>query len=123
MRNERVVFGFFILLALTLNVSFVYGDLDSPAYHNKFELFAAFLVSLACTVLKLGDRSDLGALMLATSLVADVQLLCAIAVWTFNVGMLDSETMAMIVSFAVGALVANVVSVILMTIEAATLRR
>ena len=62
-------------------------------------------------------------MLLATSLVADVQLLCAIFAWTFSISLLESSTMATIVSFTAGALVANLVSVILVVIEAATLRR
>ena len=72
MSSERVWFRFFILLALTLNVGFVYGDIDNPIHHDKIELFLAFVVSLICTILKFGDRSYMGALLLATSLVADV---------------------------------------------------
>lgn len=123
MRSERLWFSFFILLALTLNFGFVYGDIGNPDHHHKFELFFTFLVSLICTVIKFGDRTHLGSLLLATSLVADLQLLLAVLVWTFSVGPLDGNKMATIVSFAVGALVANVISVTLMVIEAASLRR
>ncbi len=123
MRSERVWFGFFILLALTLNFGFVYGDINIPEHHDKIELYLAFIVSVVSTVLKLGDRSQLGALLLATSLVADAQLLIAIGVWTFSVGLLDGSTIATIVSFTAGACVANIVSVVLIVIEAATLRR
>ena len=73
MRSERVWFGFFVILALTLNFGFVYGDISNPEHHDKLELFFAFIVSVVCTILKFGDRSHLGSLMLATSLVADVQ--------------------------------------------------
>ena len=52
MSSERVWFRFFILLALTLNVGFVYGDIDNPIHHDKIELFLAFVVSLICTILK-----------------------------------------------------------------------
>jgi Ca2+/H+ antiporter, TMEM165/GDT1 family len=31
---EKVVFGFFILLAATLNFGFVYGDIANPLHHN-----------------------------------------------------------------------------------------
>ena len=123
MRSESVWFGFFILLALTLNFGFVYGDIDTPVHHDKIELFFAFVVSLVCTILKFGDRSHLGSLLLATSLVADVQLLCAIGVWTVSNVHPTGENMATIVSFTAGALVANIVSVVLIVIEAATLRR
>jgi len=94
MRSERVWFGFFVILALTLNFGFVYGDISNPEHHDKLELFFAFIVSVVCTILKFGDRSHLGSLMLATSLVADVQLLCAIFVWTFSVSLLEASTMA-----------------------------
>ena len=123
MRSERVWFGFFVILALTLNFGFVYGDVSNPEHHDKLELFFAFIVGVVCTILKFGARSHLGSLMLATSLVADVQLLGAIFAWTFSVSLLESSTMASIVSFTAGALLANLVSVILVVIEAATLRR
>ena len=122
MRSERLWFSFFILLALTLNFGFVYGDIGNPDHHHKFEWFFAFLVSLVCTIIKFGDRTHLGSLLLATSLVADVQLFLAVLVWTFSSGPLDGNGMATIVSFAVGALVANVISVTLMVIGAAGLR-
>ena len=77
MNLEKVVFGFFVLLAATLNFGFFIGDIDDPALHNVYELFAAVVVSLITTVLKFGDRTQLGAVHLATSLVADLQLLAA----------------------------------------------
>ena len=127
MNREKVVFGFFIILALTLNVGFVIGDIDNPAHHEVFELFLALVVSLICTVLKFGDRSHLGALLLATSLVADLQLIAAAVVWAYaeqisSLGMTDG-TMASIVSLAAGALVANVLSVVLLVVESASIRR
>lgn len=64
----------------------------------------------------------MGALLLATSLVADVQLLAAIVLWTFSTTV-GSAQIVTIVSLSVGAMVANLVSVVLVVIEAATLRR
>ncbi|MDO4776397.1 MAG: DUF6394 family protein [Cardiobacteriaceae bacterium] len=122
MSSERVWFRFFVLLALTLNVGFVYGDIDNPIHHDKIELFLAFVVSVVCTILKFGDRSYMGALLLATSLVADVQLFAAIMLWTFATTV-GSAQIVTIVSLSMGALVANLVSVVLVVIEAATLRR
>jgi hypothetical protein len=127
MNREKVVFGFFTILALTLNVGFVLGDIDNPAHHEVFELFLALVVSLICTVLKFGDRSHLGALLLATSLVADLQLIAAAVVWAYaeqisTLGVTEG-TMASIVSLAAGALVANVVSVVLLVVESASIRR
>ena len=40
MNLEKVVFGFFVLLALTVNFGFVIGDMDNPAHHHVFELYA-----------------------------------------------------------------------------------
>lgn len=123
MRSERLWFSFFILLALTLNFGFVYGDVSNPMYHEKLELFLTFIVSIVCTILKFGDRTQMGALLLATSLVSDVQLIAAGLVWTLHVGMIDGPAMATIVSLSAGALIANIVSVTLVVIETTSLRR
>ena len=70
MNLEKVIFGFFIVLALTLNFGFFIGDIDNPEHHHVMELFAVVIVNLIATVLKFGDRSQMGAVLLATSLVA-----------------------------------------------------
>ena len=70
MKLDKVVFAFFIVLALTLNFGFFVGEIDNPAHHDALELCAALAVSLIATVLKFGDRSPLGSVMLATSLAA-----------------------------------------------------
>lgn len=130
MNFEKVVFGFFVLLAATLNFGYVTGDIGLAAHHNVLELYAAVIVSIVATVLKLGDRTQMGAVHLATSLVADIQLILAAAsyVW-FTQGRgvapddLSMHAMSSVVSLALGALLANVVSVILMVIETANFRR
>ena len=66
-----------LLLAATLNFGFFIGDIANPDLHNVYELFAALAVSLIATVLKFGDRTQIGAVHLATSLVADLQLIAA----------------------------------------------
>ena len=81
MNLEKVIFGFFVLLAATLNFGFFIGDIADPELHNIYELFAALVVSLIATVLKFGDRTQIGAVHLATSLVADLQLIAAGVVW------------------------------------------
>jgi hypothetical protein len=81
MNLEKVVFGFFIILAMTLNFGFVFGDIDNPEHHHVHELFAAIVVNLIATVLKFGERTQIGAIHLASSLVADLQLLTAAGVW------------------------------------------
>ena len=127
MNLEKVVFGFFVLLAATLNFGFFIGDLDDPAVHNVYELFAAVVVNLIATVLKFGDRTQIGAVHLATSLVADLQLIAAALVWVYasrvaGDGLSPSETAA-VVSLSGGALMANVVSVILLLVETVNYHR
>jgi len=127
MNPEKVVFGFFIVLSLTLNFGFVIGDIDNPDHHHVWELFAVIVVNLIATVLKFGDRSQMGAVLLATSLVAILQLVTAALVWAMathagGAGMTPT-TMSSIVSLAAGAMIANVVSVVLLIIETVMLRR
>lgn len=123
----KVIFGFFILLAMTLNFGFFIGDIDNPDHHNVYELFAAIVVSLIATILKFGERTQIGAVLLAASLVADLQLIAAALVWAIAVHVLDvgltPAVMASIVSLSGGALLANVVSVVLLTVETVTLHR
>jgi hypothetical protein len=127
MNLEKVVFGFFVLLAATLNFGFFIGDIDDPAVHNVYELFAAVVVSLIATVLKFGDRTQIGAVHLATSLVADLQLLAAALVWGYaeyvSSAGLTPEAMASVVSLSAGALLANVVSVVLLVVETVSFQR
>ena len=127
MNPEKVVFGFFIVMALTLNFGFVIGDTGNPEHHHVYELVAAIFVNLVATILKFGDRSHVGALLLSTSLVADLQLFAAAIVWGIAVHIeqltLAGSVMSSIVSLAAGAMLANVVSVLLLVIETAFLRR
>ncbi|MDH4275255.1 MAG: DUF6394 family protein [Gammaproteobacteria bacterium] len=127
MNFEKVVFSFFIVLALSLNFGFFLGSMDNPDHHNVFELFATIVVNLITTVLKFGERTQIGAVLLATSLVADLELIAAACVWTYAVHIagtgLTPSTMVMIVSLAGGALLANAISVILLVIEMSYIRR
>jgi hypothetical protein len=124
---EKVVFGFFVVLAATLNFGFFIGDIQDPALHNKYELFAAVVVNLIATVLKFGDRTQIGAVHLATSLVADLQLIAAAlafgyAVYVSSEGLSAAAT-AGVVSLSGGALLANIVSVVLLVVETVSFRR
>lgn len=127
MNLEKVIFGFFIILAMTLNFSFVYGDIDNPDHHNLIEFFCVVVVNLIATTLKLGDRSQIGALLLATSLVADLQLIAATVIWTYAAHVAEAgpnpEALILIVSLSAGALMSNVVSVIVVVTETLMLRR
>ena len=127
MNLEKVVFGFFVMLAATLNFGFFVGDLDDPSLHNIYELFAAVVVNLVATLLKFGDRTQIGAVHLATSLVADLQLIAAALVWAYasriaGDGLTPAETAA-VVSLSGGALFANLVSVVLLVVETVSYHR
>ena len=127
MNPEKVVFGFFIVLALTLNFGFFVGELDNPDHHHVYELFAVIVVNLIATILKFGDRTQMGAVLLATSLVAMLQLIAAAMLWTIAAHATSTGVtpgvVASIVSLVAGALVANVVSVVLLIVETVMLRR
>ena len=127
MNLEKVIFGFFIVFAATLNFGFFIGEIDNPTHHEIYELFAAVVVNLIATVLKFGDRTQIGAIHLATSLVADLQLLAAAMVWGYAEHVtgagLTASTMSSIVSLSGGALFANIVSVIILIAETIMQRR
>ena len=127
MNLEKVIFGFFVLLAATLNFGFWLGDISNPDLHNIYELFAALAVSLIATVLKFGDRTQIGAVHLATSLVADLQLIAASVVWVWaqeiSAGGMTTGHTASMVSLSGGALLANLVSVVLLVTETVTFHR
>jgi len=127
MNLEKVVFGFFIVLAATLNFGFVYGEIGNPHHHHLWEFFAAFVVNVIATVLKFGDRTQVGAIHLATSLVAVLQLAGAALVWTLAEpgpgGTLSEAAISSIVSLSAGALLANVVSVVILIVETTVQRR
>ncbi len=127
MNLEKVVFAFFIVLALTLNFGFFVGEIHNPEHHNVYELYAALFVSLIATVMKFGDRTHMGAVLLATSLVADLQLIVAAIVWgwatNINGDGLTEPIMVSIASLSGGALLANITSVVLLVIETVQIRR
>lgn len=127
MNLEKVVFSFFVLLAATLNFGFFVGDISDPEVHNSWELFLALIVTLIATILKFGDSTQLGAIHLATSLVALLQLAAAAGMWVWanhvSPNGLDGHDTASVVSLSGGALLANLVSVTLLVIETASFRR
>jgi hypothetical protein len=116
-----VVFGFFVVLAATLNFGYFVGDISDPTVHHPAGLIAALTANLLTTVLKWGNRTQLGAVHLATSLVADLQLLAALAVLAYAVlvstGDMTAATTAVVVSLSGGALLANLVSVTVLVVD------
>ena len=127
MNSEKVIFAFFIVLALTLNFGFFLGGMDNASHHNIYELYAAIVVSLISTVLKVGDRSHLGAVFLATSIVADFQLIAAAIVWGMTEHIagqtLGGDALSTVVSLSGGALLANIISDVLLVSETISVRR
>jgi hypothetical protein len=127
MNIEKVVFAFFIVLSATLNFGFVYGEIDDPAHHDVYELFAAVVVNIIAMVLKFGDRTQVGAVHLATSIVAVLQLVAAAIAWAWFAHIhgsgIDGPGIATVVSLSAGALLANIVSLVLLVSETMALRR
>lgn len=115
MNLDKVISGFFFIFAMTLNFGFFYGDLGDLELHSKYELFAALVVNIIATTLKIGDKTQLGSVLLATSLVADIQLIASATIWTVAhyAYTLDREVTSMIISLSGGALLANITSVLL----------
>ena len=115
MNLDKVISGFFIILAMTLNFGFFYGDMDSLVHHSKYELFAVIVINLIATILKLGDKTQIGSVLLATSLVANMQLIAAATIWTIAeyAYTIDQEVISIILSLSGGALLANITSVFL----------
>ena len=121
MNLEKVIFGFFVIFACTMNFGFFIGGLSAVHEHDAGHLFTAVVINLIALVLKFGDRTHIGATHLATSMAALLQLLTASLVWVWHVNInalaMNSSTMATVVSLSGGALVANVISVILLISE------
>lgn len=127
MSFEKVVFGFFVLLAATLNFGFWIGDLTDVEAHNIYELYAAVVVNVIAVILKFGDRTPIGAIHLASSLVASLQLIAAAAYYVYLTQYdptgIDPHEIGSVVSLSGGAVLANIVSVVLLVIETAGYRR
>ena len=124
MSLEKVIFGFFGIT----DVRFVRAEGVGMGDAAKAAAFtAAVVVNLIATVLKFGDRTQIGAVHLATSLVADLQLIAAALAWAFasqiSSSGLDGQAMASVVSLSGGALLANLVSVTLLVIETVSFHR
>jgi hypothetical protein len=121
---REVVFGSSVVLAATLNVGFFVGDISNPTLHHPAWLIAAVAANLLTTALTWGDRTHWGAVHLATSLVAAVQLIAALAVLSYSGlvsdGGMAGATTAVVVSLSGGALLANLVSVAMLLLDVAS---
>ena len=103
MRLRKILTHFFIMMALTTNISFIH----SP---NGWELVITIIANLFATILKMGEGRILSNELMASSLVADLHLIPA--GFVFYLGNHEEA-----VGLAVGALAANIISIILGIIE------
>ncbi len=100
----KVWSDFFIVLALTSNVGFIFS-------HDPYQLIVAIGVNLIATVLKFGAKKILAAELLATALVADLHLIPATFLYFSGVHI------PLAIGLAIGAAVANVISIVLLVVE------
>ena len=100
----KVIYVFFSLMSLTSIAGFLYEN-------TAASLFVAASLNLVSTFLKIGVRNLMAAELLASSLVADLHLIPAFIVLTFN------NDIKLAVSLAIGAVVANIFSIALALIE------
>ena len=102
----KVTYIFFSLMSLTTTAGFIYDP-------HAIALFLAASVNIISTILKIGVRNLLAAELLASSLVADLHLVPAFIVFTFT------DNVSLAIALAIGAVVANLYSIVLALIESA----
>ena len=100
----KVIYVFFQLMSLTSVAGYLYDQ-------NEVALFIALSLNLISTFLKIGVRNIVAAELFAASLVADLHLIPA-----FVYDVIKHNTKAA-VAMAIGALIANIVTIILSFIE------
>lgn len=105
MKYKKILTDFFMLMAFTTTLSFVFNP-------NPYELVISAFTNLSATILKLGEGRILSTEMTAASFVADAHLIPALFIYFWLGDVLEA------VSLAVGAVAANIVSIILAIIEA-----
>ena len=100
----KVIYVFFQLMSLTSVAGYLYDN-------NAVALFIAVSLNLISTFLKIGVRNIVAAELFAASLVADLHLIPA-----FIYDVIKHDTKAA-VAMAIGAFIANIVTIILSFIE------
>lgn len=116
MNKNPLFFNSIIIFALTLNVGFVYGGMDDVSSHHVNEYFVVLLMNIVAMVIKFGDDTEQGKLLLSTSIVAVIQLIAGSILWgvgSSTFGWNEVETLHSVLGMAVGALTANLISVYL----------
>ncbi|GAB1465506.1 DUF6394 family protein [Aliarcobacter cryaerophilus] len=102
----KVTYIFLTLMSLTTTAGFLYEP-------NIIALFIAGGVNVISTILKIGVKNLLAAELLACSLVADLHLIPAFLVFVFT------GNLKLVIALAIGAVIANIVSMILSMVESA----
>ena len=101
----KVIFTFFALMSLTTTAGFLVED-------SAVALFIAASINLISTLLKVGVRNLLAAELFASSLVADLHLIPAFVL------LVTGYSQSMVYTLVIGAILANIFSIILILIEA-----
>jgi len=100
MDTKRIFFVFFTLMSLTTTAGFIYAQ-------SEISIFIATAVNIISSFMHIGARNLIAAESLTSSLVADLHLIPSfIALVIYG----NSE---LSISFAIGAIIANVFSLIL----------
>jgi len=106
MQWGKVFYIFFTLMSLTTSAAFLYEE-------STVALFIAGSVNVVSTIMKIGVRNLLSAELLAGSLVADLHLIPAF----FALQFYESHSIA--TGLVIGAVVANIYTMIISMIESA----
>jgi len=104
MQWGKVFYIFFTLMSLTTSAAFLYED-------SLVALFIAGSVNMVSTILKVGVRNVLSAELLAGSLVADLHLIPAFFAMEFY------HNTNIAIGLVIGAVIANVYTIIVSMIE------
>ena len=127
MNLEKVIFGFFVLLAATLNFGFFIGDISDPAVHNVYELFAARRgqPDRDGAEVRRPDPDRRGAPGHQPGRRPAAARRGVVWVYAAHVSSegVTAESTASVVSLSGGALLANLVSVVLLVIETVSFHR
>ncbi|MDR2790708.1 MAG: DUF6394 family protein [Campylobacteraceae bacterium] len=105
----KVIYVFFALMSLTTTAGFLYEQ-------NEITLFIAMGINLISTFLKIGIKNTLSAELLASSLVADLHLIPAFLILEI------SGNLNVVIALSIGAIIANLFSLILVIVESARAR-
>jgi len=103
---SKVSYIFFALMSLTTTAGFIYEP-------NLIAISIAVGVNLISTLLKIGSKNQHSMGVLASSFVADLHLIPVLIVLIYS----DNTYLA--ISFAIGAIIANLYSIVLVLIESA----